>query len=161
MLARRCGWDGKKPVVIGILCILLSACTVGPDYVRPKSTLPAQWSGLEGTQPQTDPADLARWWTLFRDPILDELIERAIASNKELRIAEARIVKARARRGVVAADGYPEVNARAAYSRTQNSSNVSASTRDRRDGTDPGSGSAPASKAPPRNLFTVGFDASC
>jgi NodT family efflux transporter outer membrane factor (OMF) lipoprotein len=100
------------------------------------------------------PGDLAHWWKTFNDPVLDQLIERAIDSNKELRIAESRVFEARARRGIVAADGYPNVNAEASYSRYQNSSNVTTSTRDTK------SERSSSRKTPPRNLFTVGFDAS-
>ncbi len=36
------------------------------------------------------------WWAVFRDPLLDSLVERAIFSNKSLQLAEARILQARA-----------------------------------------------------------------
>jgi outer membrane protein, multidrug efflux system len=143
-----------------MLCYLLSACTVGPDYMKPKSAVPPQWAELQGTQPSRAMGDLVRWWTLFQDPLLDQLIEEAIESNKELRIAESRIFEARARRGVVAADGYPGVNAGASYLRTQQSSNLTFSPHEKQDEDNQGKGGTSPTKTPPRNLFTVGFDAS-
>jgi outer membrane protein, multidrug efflux system len=160
MLATRGGWCVKGPVIIGMACCLLSACTVGPDYVKPKSAVPPQWSELQEAQPPAAPGDLARWWTLFQDPLLDELIKQAIESNKELRIAESRIFEARARRGVVAADGYPNANTGASYFRSQQSSNLTSSMHERQNNGNQGGGGTSPSKTPPRNLFTVGFDAS-
>ncbi|MHC1741985.1 MAG: efflux transporter outer membrane subunit [Syntrophobacteraceae bacterium] len=144
----------KRSVALGIVFLVLSACTVGPDYVKPKPSLPPQWSELQEAQATAAVADLGRWWTLFHDPVLDRLIGQALESNQELRIAESRILEARAQRGVVAADGYPNINANAAYSRFQDSSNQTTSRHDSEDG------STSTSKTPARDLFTVGFDAS-
>ncbi len=154
MVGARCEWCVKGPFAIGILCWLLSSCTVGPDYVKPKFGLPPQWSELQEAQAAATAADLGRWWTLFHDPILDRLIGQAIESNKELRIAESRILEARAQRGVVAADGSPNIDAGASYLRSQPSSNQTTSRQDSRDA------NFSTSKTPPRDLFTVGFDAS-
>lgn len=154
MLATRCGWCVKRPLVLGFILLLLLSCTVGPDYVKPRTVLPPQWSEQQEAQATAAAAELGRWWTLFHDPVLDGLITRAVESNKDLKIAESRIFEARAQRGVVAADGYPNVNAGALYERTQDSSNQTTSRRDRADA------GVATSKVPARNLFTVGFDAS-
>ncbi|NLE28333.1 MAG: efflux transporter outer membrane subunit [Phycisphaerae bacterium] len=100
----------------------LSGCSVGPDYRRPEVPTPEVWSGEKdgpvATQPSivtTQPADVSSWWKTLKDPTLDSLIERAIESNLDLRIATARIREARAQRGIIAADLWPEVNASGSY----------------------------------------------
>ena len=46
---------------------------------------------------------MARWWDAFDDPVLVSLVERAFASNLDLKLAESRILQARAARGISAA----------------------------------------------------------
>lgn len=107
----------------GALWVTLAAgCTVGPDYRPPVTTAPATWHGVAAplpatrpTGPTSRPAELVCWWTSLRDPALDDLIERALASNLDLRLATARVREARAQRGVVAADLWPQADLSASY----------------------------------------------
>jgi multidrug efflux system outer membrane protein len=134
--------------------LMLSGCTVGPDYAEPRPEAPPEWSSIE-SQPGTgvgsritpiaSPAVLAEWWRSLEDPVLDSLIERALASNLDLRQARGRVREARARRGVVAGDLFPRVDANASYSRQRNS------------------GTSDAPLGPPGSeidLYQAGFDAS-
>jgi NodT family efflux transporter outer membrane factor (OMF) lipoprotein len=118
---------------------LLAACTVGPDYRAPTTTVPAGFGGPEGDAAVRQP--VAEWWTTFGDPTLDSLVDRAVRANPDLRAAQARIRAARARRGVVAADALPSVDAGAGASRSRTSDHISDY---------PGSTS---------DLFQAGFDA--
>ena len=100
----------------------VSGCAVGPEYRTPESTTPATWSGIEpaksSTQPagpSTRPAEVTAWWRSLNDPVLNSLVERAVQSNLDLRVAEARITEARAARGVVAADLWPQGNLGGSY----------------------------------------------
>jgi len=68
--------------------------------------------------------DLAHWWTTFNDPLLNSLIDRAAASNLDLKVAEARIREARAQRGIVSAGYYPSVDTNASYRRSRTSENA-------------------------------------
>jgi len=90
---------------------LAAGCAVGPDYERPKTETPAAW----GEQADTASADLSRWWTVFNDEALNTLVERAVKSNHDLRIAVGRVNEARAQLGVVLGALYPEVNAGASH----------------------------------------------
>jgi multidrug efflux system outer membrane protein len=74
--------------LILILPLLLSACTVGPEYVRPAAPIMDNWSVEYG-----DAANLAnaRWWGRFGDPVLDSLIETAVRQNLDLKVATARM----------------------------------------------------------------------
>jgi outer membrane protein, multidrug efflux system len=75
-------------MLIALPLLLLCACSVGPDYVRPAAPIPDRWN-VE----YTAAADLANvpWWRQFGDPVLDSLIETAIRENLDLRVAAARV----------------------------------------------------------------------
>jgi multidrug efflux system outer membrane protein len=70
------------------LLVLAAGCTLGPDYVRPTVDTPETWRMAPG-----EAADLANtpWWTAFNDPVLDGLIDSALAGNRDVRIAAARV----------------------------------------------------------------------
>lgn len=91
-------------VILGACLVGLAGCTtVGPDYQPPQTSAPTNWSsalsgGLSGAAADTNL--LEQWWTVFNDPILSDLIERARAGNLDLRQAEARVREARAQRGI-------------------------------------------------------------
>jgi NodT family efflux transporter outer membrane factor (OMF) lipoprotein len=122
---------------------LLGGCAVGPDYKQPKTAMPANWSadlngGLKATAP--DASLLDRWWNVFNNPVLSDLIERACTANKDLRQAEARLREARAQRGMAVADLFPKISATGSASRTGTSKETGAGTTS--------------------NLYSNGFDAS-
>jgi NodT family efflux transporter outer membrane factor (OMF) lipoprotein len=121
--------------------------TVGPDYAKPQTAVPAQWSetpepGIASGEPQVEPT---RWWAVFNDPQIDSLVQRAVASNKDLQAAEARIREARALRSIATAGAYPAVAASGAYTRSRDSGNTDSS---RSGGVDD------------EDLFDAGFDAN-
>lgn len=71
------------------LCLATSGCiTTGPDYARPKFDTPERWrmdyEAVAG-------AANTRWWEQFQDPALDQLIDRALRENLDVRIAAARV----------------------------------------------------------------------
>jgi outer membrane protein, multidrug efflux system len=92
-----------------------NGCTVGPNYTQPE--LPAaktDWHNVPTgpTAPDnTNPQDLAAWWTTLNDPKLTELINRAIAGNLDRKKALARVRESRARRGIALANLFPTLNA--------------------------------------------------
>lgn len=122
-------WKGSigrhTPVLAaGLSLILLAGCMVGPNFQRPQpAAMPAQWAGpTPRTAPQpVTPAEeeLARWWTVFADPTLTALIERALQSNLDLRVADARILQARAVKGIAAGGFWPAVDASGTYQRSR------------------------------------------
>jgi outer membrane protein TolC len=94
--------------------VALAGCTVGPDYDPEASqqTVPDTFGdGIPDPALKPGTADLETWWTVFNDPQLTSLIERAAESNLDVRIALARVNEARARLGIAAAAGQPQVNA--------------------------------------------------
>lgn len=80
---------------------------VGPDYRAPRPCVPVEWESLEKETVYEEP--VANWWTLFNDPLLDNYIEMAKWYNKDIQIAEANILQARANRQVAASALYPQV----------------------------------------------------
>lgn len=95
-----------------VLGVCLSSCTpVGPDYHPPQASLPASWSEAQNQESKTEPTELKKWWRAFNDPVLDQLIERALKDNQDLAIAQARLQQARAQRIRVASAAGPAVSA--------------------------------------------------
>lgn len=118
-----------KRLDIRILCAtaLLTSCTVGPDYVAPEFELPASYraearDGLASTI--RDGADGTPWWRRFDDPLLGDLVEQAMAQNLDLRAALLRLRSARARVGITAADGLPQLGANGSYAYRKESRNT-------------------------------------
>ncbi|MEZ0123488.1 MAG: efflux transporter outer membrane subunit [Candidatus Reddybacter sp.] len=87
---------------------LIACAPVGPDFVQPKLDTTAQWldSTEQGLEPV--PADVARWWLVFNDPVLNELVETARANNNTLEIAGLRVLESRAQLGLAVGALYPQ-----------------------------------------------------
>ena len=84
-----------------LVCLaILTGCAVGPDYRPVQAPVPDSWAGPVPETVSQPGLDMASWWTAFDDPVLVSLVERAIASNLDLKLAESRIRQARAARGV-------------------------------------------------------------
>lgn len=137
-------WPAGLAVLGWGAAIWLAGCApVGPAYQPPRPALPAAWSGepvAEAAQPAGREV-LARWWTLFGDPRLDSLIERAVAANQDLKIAEARILQARAQYRLTTAAAAPALDLSGSYANSRQSENV-------------GNGGGNS-----HDLFQAGFDA--
>lgn len=99
------------------LLLSLAACTVGPDYVRPQIAATAGSTGFarSGHTAQLGKEITAQWWTVFRDPILDSLEEKAHAANADVEIATARLRQARAGLRLERANSRPNANVQALY----------------------------------------------
>jgi multidrug efflux system outer membrane protein len=102
-------------VAATLIAAALSGCmTVGPDYRRPNVDTPEQWPGATAKEPVS-----ATWWKAYADPVLDRMVDDALAYNTDLRLAIARVDEARAALGVSRADQYPGVSANAGASRNR------------------------------------------
>jgi NodT family efflux transporter outer membrane factor (OMF) lipoprotein len=140
-------------VIASLLVSGLSACTVGPNYSTPKTESPPVWtSELEGGTAAKPVGDLSRWWDNLNDPRLTSLVERSIAGNLDLRVARARVIEARAQRGVIAAQDGPDVNLNSSYSRSRGSEEAGFA----------GPVAVPGVSTKPggSDLYQIGFDAS-
>ena len=105
----------KKTVLIPCV-MLLSACSLIPDYQRPEMPVPKEWatptSAVKTSEPTGIPAwgDVA-WKEFFTDATLQDLIQKALENNRDLRVAVLNIEVARASYRVSEADLLPRVDA--------------------------------------------------
>lgn len=90
--------------VLGAVC--LGGCLLGPNYKRPDTDLPTETSG-DNFSIFTN----TKWWEVFNDPVLNGMEEEALAYNKDLQAAVARVDQARANAGIAAADQLPALSA--------------------------------------------------
>lgn len=98
--------------------LLLSGCAVGPVYQKPVVDVPDAWRDLP-QEGKTVPAD--RWWTYYRDPVLDRLVEEALAHNRDLALAAARVEEARAFLQIADSEFFPSIDAEFQRDRTRSS----------------------------------------
>jgi len=104
-----------------LLILALSGCAaVGPDYRPPEAAVPAHWQAAERS-PARDAATLAHWWRQFGDPVLDGLVDDALAANTDLATAQAQLREARARRELARAGLGPSLTASGSASRSRSS----------------------------------------
>lgn len=78
--------------------LALAACASGPDY-RPKplpTSAAAPFEMAKGSKLVSDMRPATNWWRLYDDPVLDGLVQDALAANTDIRVAEARLQRARA-----------------------------------------------------------------
>jgi NodT family efflux transporter outer membrane factor (OMF) lipoprotein len=93
-----------------MLALLISGCSmVGPDYVQPTPPEAETWLDSEEPKFETGKSDIGDWWTVFSDPVLDDLIEAAYQQNLTLQIAGLRIYEARAELGIAFGFQYPQI----------------------------------------------------
>lgn len=159
------------------LVTLLSACTMGPDFQRPVPASPAQWqappaAGDVRSVAVPEPID-PRWWDTFGDPLLTELVSRAVQNNLDIKVAAARLAESRAQLGQTRADEFPTLNGNASYTRELQSADgvigllggSGASQGTATNGLGGRQGGVPTQSSttsglPPFNLYQYGFDAS-
>ncbi|QDT48957.1 Outer membrane protein OprM precursor [Symmachiella dynata] len=104
---------------IGVSCMLASGCglsqwvqngfQVGPDYHPPAASVSEHWIDIGNEHVLHLPPDDPYWWSVFEDPILNNLVQTALAQNLTLRQAGSRIMQARASRAITAGNLFPQV----------------------------------------------------
>ncbi|MET1077707.1 MAG: TolC family protein [Pseudomonas sp.] len=92
------------------LYLALTACAVGPDYQAP-ATAPVRVLSAEASSHDRSRFETS-WWQQFEDPVLNQLVQRSLQENRELRQAYARLRAARAVRDDLANDRLPTVTSR-------------------------------------------------
>mgnify|MGYP003674772985 CR=1 FL=1 len=130
--------------------LAISGCAaVGPDYVEPELAVPDAWHMRIVEQVNEGPdASLQNWWTVFNDPTLNQLIERARAGNLSLQTSAARVKAARASLAITRGERMPVIDAAGQTSRTRQSDDGWLAQVAPNDGFDA------------QNLYELGFDAS-
>ncbi|HUN55710.1 MAG TPA: efflux transporter outer membrane subunit [Smithella sp.] len=143
------------PVFLVFFIIVILGCpAVGPDYVRPDTTVYKNWNTqIESNshKKETPARNLASWWTALGDPMLSSFIDRAQKGNLDLKKAQASIREARARRGLAKAGFFPTLEASGGDTRSRGSENVGGMTT---------GNSNVVSGVMTGDLYSFGFDAS-
>jgi NodT family efflux transporter outer membrane factor (OMF) lipoprotein len=101
--------------------MLLAACTVGPDYVRPKAEVPAAYKEMEGWK-KAQPGDnitQGKWWEIFNDPALNALEEKVDISNQNIAASEAQFRQALAAVRAARSGYFPTATADASFTRSR------------------------------------------
>ena len=95
---------------ISLSLLLSAACTVGPNYQRPKTDIPGGYRGVPVAAPvAATSASLgdAKWWDVFQDEQLQSLIRTALKQNYDVRIAAERVLAAQAQLRIARSNQYP------------------------------------------------------
>jgi multidrug efflux system outer membrane protein len=97
---------------LGAIALLLPGCAVGPNYHRPAIDTPASYRESETPASSIAAASVGeqKWWEVFRDPVLQQLIRTALKQSYDLRIAATRVLQAQAELGVARAGQLPALN---------------------------------------------------
>ncbi len=97
----------KAILAVSMAAALLAGCAgLRPNYVKPTVDLPTAWrdAPADGARAQH-----AQWWKVYGDPVLDRLIEEALANNPNVMLAVARVDEARAALASTSAEQLPYV----------------------------------------------------
>jgi multidrug efflux system outer membrane protein len=114
----------KKRLMIGAVTLsLVAGCTIGPKYRRPTVKSPDVFRGTADPTAAPDPNSLGdlKWFELFKDSQLQELIRTALVANYDIRDAIARVSAARANLGITRANQFPKVAGTADITTLRNS----------------------------------------
>ena len=141
--------------------VLLASCAVGPNYVRPSAPAPPAYKEAEGwivAQP-ADAAPRGDWWTVFNDPVLNQLEAQVEISNQNLAAAEAAYRQARAAVAEQRAALFPTVDLTGSAQRSKSSNVVSFPTTPTNGG-GTGTTTTPVVSSGARNSFQLAVGAS-
>ena len=98
---------------ISLTMLLTAGCAVGPNYKRPSVEVPGMYRGTtpqDAAQPTTESLGEQKWWEVFQDKQLQDLIHAALEHNYDVRIAATRILQAQAQLGITRADQLPTIS---------------------------------------------------
>ncbi len=133
-----------KLTYLMVIAVSFSGCALmGPDYQRPDNPLPAQYSAAGGGG-QAIVSISDRWWELYQDPVLNDLVDKALQNNTDIKLAAARVEEADAFMREVGAALFPQIDLDASGSRSRVSE----------------AGAFPTVGSNPRNTFQIGLGTS-
>jgi len=110
-------------VMVFLAMVFSPGCApVGPNYKKPDIKTPDAWQeAISREMAKRSGATLQTWWKIFDDPILNDFIEQARASNLNLKIALSGIAASRALLGLVSGQELPDANALGSFTRFKHS----------------------------------------
>jgi NodT family efflux transporter outer membrane factor (OMF) lipoprotein len=129
-------WRRLLAVSLSTLALSVGGCTtlreyvhngfkVGPNYQRPPAPVAEHWIDADDVRVRSEQTDYSHWWTVFNDPVLDDLVANAYQQNLSLREAGFRVLEARAELGIAVGEIFPQKQfMESSYSRRGVSENV-------------------------------------
>jgi multidrug efflux system outer membrane protein len=142
---RACARALTAPALLAF-ALVLSACAVGPNYREPEIPVADEFGAAGLLEPGQGEIE-RQWWRQFGDPLLDELVEAAVANNRDIAAATARLREARALRRERLFDFLPSITGTAGYDNVRQSAS----------GTP---GAPPGTIDREYELYDAGFDAA-
>src|SRR5260370_19644873 len=103
----------KATRFLGIVAVLAleTGCMMGQKYKRPTVDVPKEYRATAPQQAaQASSLGNERWWQVYQDPVLTQLIRTAIAQNYDARVAAVRVLEAQAQVGITRANQFPSAN---------------------------------------------------
>ena len=97
-------------VLTSAAAVTVASCTLGPDYKRPVIETPSVHRGSASAQATAESLADLKWFELFRDDQLTQLVSTALKQNFELRIAAERVLQARAAYGITRSGQFPQID---------------------------------------------------
>jgi NodT family efflux transporter outer membrane factor (OMF) lipoprotein len=100
--------------IVGVACVgvalaaFTGGCLVGPNYKRPNAPVADNYLDPGSELIKRTPADLTHWWTVFNDPVLNQLVQAAYTQNPTLQAAAVRVLEAQAQRGIAVGLLFPQ-----------------------------------------------------
>ena len=138
-------------VAAALLIVNVAGCMVGPNYRPPAMKIPAHWNDTDAQTKQVarqeTKTDLAIWWMAFNDPVLNVIVQEALSSNLDEKIATARIREERAYLASSRGGLLPSIGLDGSYTRQRYSANTPF-------------GEFPRIVPREENTYEAGFDAS-
>ena len=117
-------------IIVAVMSVLISACTIGPDYVRPTAPVPDSYKENKEwkiAEPKDDRFH-GPWWEIYNDPQLNALEEQVNISNLNIAVAEAQFRQASALVQAATSSYFPTLTTNPAATRSLRSSNIVQST---------------------------------
>jgi outer membrane protein, multidrug efflux system len=110
----------KKFLLLAI-AVLLAGCAVGPNYKRPTVNVPTDYrDSMTGETAAASSLGNEKWWEVYQDPVLTQLIHTALQQNYDVRIAATRLLEAQDQLGIVRANQFPSASLGAGVFSQQN-----------------------------------------
>jgi multidrug efflux system outer membrane protein len=95
-----------------LILVFACGCAVGPNYRKPAVNVPPSYRGVtpeEAAKGEARSLADEKWWEVFQDEQLKELVKTALQQNYNVRIAATRILQAQAQLGITRADQFPTI----------------------------------------------------
>ncbi len=109
----------KKLAFLPVL-VLLAGCAVGPNYKRPAVNVPTDYRAAITPAALASSLGNEKWWDVFQDSVLVQLIHTAVQQNYDVRIAATRVLEAQDQLGITRANQFPSAAVGAGLSSEQN-----------------------------------------